>query len=106
LAQSIEDGSVRRDEIILATKGGFVPFDRVMPTDPGKWVHQNLIAPGLAHPNDFCANYQHCIAPGYLEQMIAWSLRNLQVDTIDIYYLHNPETQRISLSREPFARGC
>src|SRR5258708_15385781 len=34
--------------------------------------------------------------------MIAGSLRNLQVDTLDIYYLHNPETQRISLSHETF----
>src|SRR6266568_9263882 len=34
--------------------------------------------------------------------MIAWSLRNLRGETIDIYYLHNPETQRISLSRETF----
>src|SRR5258707_11450991 len=102
LAQAIANGSVQRDEIIIATKGGFVPFDSDMPADPGKWVHQNLIARGLAHPNDFCANYQHCIAPAYLEQMIAWSLRNLQVDTLDIYYLHNPETQRISLSHETF----
>src|SRR5664279_4480514 len=102
LAEAIDSSSVRRDEIIIATNGGFVPFDSELPNDPGKWVQQNLIAKGLAHPNDFCANYQHCIAPAFMEQMIVWSLRNLQVDTLDIYYLHNPETQRISLSHETF----
>ncbi|MEP7288955.1 MAG: aldo/keto reductase [Chloroflexota bacterium] len=102
LAQALADGTLSRDEIVIATKGGFVPFDRSLPADPGKWVHQNLIAPGLAHPNEFCSNYQHCIAPDYLEQMIAWSRRNLGVETIDIYYLHNPETQHISLSHETF----
>src|SRR5260221_2353960 len=44
----------------------------------------------------------HCMAPAYLEQMLDWSLRNLGVETIDIYYLHNPETQRISLSHDTF----
>jgi aryl-alcohol dehydrogenase-like predicted oxidoreductase len=102
LSQAIAEGSVQRDEIVIATKGGFVPFDGEFPADAGKWVHQNLVEPGLAHPNDFCANYQHCIAPAYLDQMIEWSLRNLGVETIDIYYLHNPETQRISLSHETF----
>jgi aryl-alcohol dehydrogenase-like predicted oxidoreductase len=102
LKQALAEGSVRRDEVVIATKGGFVPFDGVQPPDPRKWTYHNMIATGLAHPNEFCANYQHCIAPAYLEQMIAWSRRNLGVETIDIYYLHNPETQRISLSHDTF----
>src|SRR5215813_3626025 len=79
LTQALADGRVRRDEIVIATKGGFVPFDSEMPANPGKWVNQNLIDTGLAHPNDFCANYRHCMAPAYLEQMIEWSLHNLGV---------------------------
>jgi aryl-alcohol dehydrogenase-like predicted oxidoreductase len=102
LKREIADGKLRRDEIVIATKGGFVPYDGSLPADPGKWVHQNMIASGLAHPNEFCANYGHCIAPAYLDQMIAWSRHNLGIETIDVYYLHNPETQRISLSGETF----
>src|SRR5476651_1232986 len=34
LARSMADGSMRRDEVIIATKGGFVPFDKAMPGDP------------------------------------------------------------------------
>jgi aryl-alcohol dehydrogenase-like predicted oxidoreductase len=34
--------------------------------------------------------------------MIAWSQRNLGVECIDIYYLHNPETQHISFSHQTF----
>ncbi len=104
LAAAFADGSLQRDEVIIATKGGFVPFEGSLPAEPGKWVNRNLIAAGLAHANDFCANYQHCIAPAYLETMIDWSRRNLDLDTLDIYYLHNPETQRISLSHETFRR--
>jgi len=36
--------------------------------------------------------------------MIELSRRNLGVETIDIYYLHNPETQRINNTRETFRR--
>jgi aryl-alcohol dehydrogenase-like predicted oxidoreductase len=102
LKQALSEGSIRRDEIIIATKGGFVPFEGSLPPDPRKWTYQNMIETGLAHPNEFCAEYQHCMAPTYLDLMIEWSRRNLGVDTLDIYYLHNPETQRISLSHATF----
>jgi aryl-alcohol dehydrogenase-like predicted oxidoreductase len=102
LKAALASGTVRRDEIVIATKGGFVPYDNALPTDPGKWTHREFIATGVAHANDFVANYQHCMAPSYLERMIAWSQRNLGVETIDIYYLHNPETQRMVMSRETF----
>jgi len=102
LKAAVKRGDVRREAIVIASKGGFVPFDGVMPPDPRKWVYQEFIESGLAHPNDFAANYQHCLAPDFLDAMIARSQRNLGVDTIDIYYLHNPETQRISNTHETF----
>jgi aryl-alcohol dehydrogenase-like predicted oxidoreductase len=102
LAAAVARDDVPREAVVLATKGGFVPFDGQRPADPGKWVYQRYIESGLAHPNEFAANYQHCIAPAFLEAMIQSSRRNLDVDTIDIYYLHNPETQRISNTCDTF----
>jgi aryl-alcohol dehydrogenase-like predicted oxidoreductase len=104
LAGAIRRGDVRREEIVIATKGGFVPFDGARPADPGKWIYATYIETGLAHPHEFAANYQHCLAPDFLDAMIAISRRNLGVETLDIYYLHNPETQRISNTRETFRR--
>ncbi|MFN8418569.1 MAG: aldo/keto reductase [Anaerolineae bacterium] len=102
LHQAFDNGTLDRDEIILCTKGGFVPFDSVVPDDPRKWVYETYIASGIAHANDFAANYQHCIAPGFLEAMIDQSRSNLGVECIDVYYLHNPETQHISFSHQTF----
>ena len=102
LARAIATGAVSREEVILATKGGFVPYDGEMPAEPRRWVSRQFLDNGLVHPHDFAARYQHCMAPAYLETMIGWSLRNLGVETIDIYYLHNPETQSIALSDETF----
>lgn len=104
LRAAIKRGDVRREEVIVATKGGFVPFDGALPPDPRKWVYDHYIEPGLAHANDFAASYQHCLAPAFLDAMIELSCRNLGVETIDIYYLHNPETQRITNSHETFRR--
>lgn len=104
LAALVARSDLQREEVVVATKGGFVPFDNVRPADPKKWTYEHFIANGLAHANDFVANYQHCLAPDFLDSMIAASRQNLGVETIDIYYLHNPETQRISNTHETFRR--
>ena len=39
---------------------------------------------------------------GFLENQIGRSLRNLGVDCIDVYYLHNPESQLSEVSRPDF----
>jgi len=104
LAAAVRRGEVRREEVVVAPKGGFVPFDGALPPDPRKWVYQKYIESGMVHPNEFVANYQHCLAPDFLDAMIEHSRHNLGVETIDIYYLHNPETQRISNTHDWFRR--
>jgi aryl-alcohol dehydrogenase-like predicted oxidoreductase len=42
------------------------------------------------------------MTPRYLEDQLARSLQNLGVDAIDVYYLHNPETQLGEVPREEF----
>lgn len=42
------------------------------------------------------------MAPAYLENQIERSRRNLGLETIDVFYLHNPESQLADISREAF----
>jgi aryl-alcohol dehydrogenase-like predicted oxidoreductase len=42
------------------------------------------------------------MSPGFLEDQIDRSRANLGVDTIDVFYLHNPETQLGFRTREEF----
>jgi aryl-alcohol dehydrogenase-like predicted oxidoreductase len=44
----------------------------------------------------------HCIAAAYLEDQIDRSRKNLGLETIDVFYLHNPETQLAEVSPELF----
>ena len=42
------------------------------------------------------------LTPRYLGAMLEMSRANLGLDTIDIYYIHNPETQLASIERGEF----
>jgi aryl-alcohol dehydrogenase-like predicted oxidoreductase len=62
-----------------------------------------LLEPGLVRPEEVAAGC-HVMAPKFLANQIDVSRRNLGVETIDIYYLHNPETHLGAVSREEFFR--
>ncbi len=101
LRELFDAGEVQRDEIVVATKGGFIPFDGAYPTDPAGWFRKALLEPGLAAPDDVVANC-HVMTPAYLEAQAGWSRRNLGLATIDLYYVHNPETQLQEVPRAEF----
>ena len=100
LRQMFDAGKLARDEVIIATKGGFFPFDGEPPRDARAWVMDNLINTGVAHVSDIVGS--HCMSPSYLENQLDQSLKNFGVETIDIYYIHNPETQLDQLPRGEF----
>ncbi len=95
-----EAGQARRDEIVIASKGGYVPFDGSWPADPDRYIRENFIDAGIVQPADIVDG--HCMTPEYLWHQIEQSRRNLGVECIDVYYLHNPETQLDAISRPDF----
>jgi aryl-alcohol dehydrogenase-like predicted oxidoreductase len=90
-----------RSEFIVATKGGFIPYDGTPPKDSREYIEKTFIKTGLAGSADIVSGC-HCMTPKYLLNQLECSLRNLDVETIDIYYLHNPETQLGKVSAEEF----
>jgi aryl-alcohol dehydrogenase-like predicted oxidoreductase len=90
-----------RDELIIATKGGFLPFDGAPPTDPKSYFDETFIGTGLAAAAEIVGGY-HCMTPRYLIHQLDSSLRNLDVECVDIYYVHNPESQLTKLARPEF----
>jgi aryl-alcohol dehydrogenase-like predicted oxidoreductase len=96
-------GEIQREEILLATKGGFLSFDSDEPQDPSAYFQEKFLDPGIIRMEEVVAGC-HVISPKYLENQIDASRRNLGVETLDIYYLHNPETQLNQVGREEFFR--
>lgn len=77
---------LQRDEIVICTKAGFLT--------PGA-------VPETLKPEDV-AGRLHSMAPEFLADQIERSRANLGVETIDVFYLHNPETQLGFVSRDVF----
>jgi aryl-alcohol dehydrogenase-like predicted oxidoreductase len=103
LKQAFDAGPVTRDEVIVATKGGFIPFDNEQPRDPRAWIIENIIQTGAASVSDIVGG-SHCMTPAYLDNQLSRSLENLGLDCIDVYYIHNPETQLQAVARDEFNR--
>ncbi len=103
IRELIEAKEIRRDEMILCTKGGYLPFDGDYPPDPHGYFKRTYVESELLEPTDI-AQGCHAMTPAYLEDQLNRSLENFGVETIDIYYLHNPETQLAEVSRKEFMR--
>lgn len=74
----IERSGGAREGIIVCTKGGYLV--------------RGAITPGTIEVEDVVGG-RHSLAPSFLADQIERSRRNLGLETIDVYYLHNPEIQ-------------
>jgi aryl-alcohol dehydrogenase-like predicted oxidoreductase len=92
-----------RDEIILCTKAGFLTPDGDMPEDANDYFSREYIEPGIFRPEEIVAGC-HCMTPRYLADQLDRSRRNLGVECVDVFYLHNPETQLSEIPRDEFRR--
>lgn len=99
IGQAIADATVDREAVFVATKGGYLPFDEHPPADPEAYVRSKFIESGVMDPEDLTEGL-HCITPEYIDQQLNWSLTNLGLNQIDLYYIHNPEAQLSIRSRE------
>ena len=95
------DFGYARDEVVICTKGGYIPFDGAAPKDVRAYIEETFVAPGIASFSDFVSG-SHCMTPAYLQNQLDQSLQNLGLECIDAYYIHNPESQLGAVSDEEF----
>lgn len=102
LAAAIVAGEVRRDEIVVCTKAGYLPLDGAPPvkrSDYEAYLEREFFASGVVSRDDVVGG-GHSLAPSFLAYAIARSRKNLDVGRIDVFYLHNPEQQLVSVTPE------
>ncbi len=92
-----------RDELMLCTKAGFLTPDGEMPADPNEYFAHEFLDRGVFQPEEIAAGC-HCMAPKYLADQMERSLRNFGVEAVDVFYLHNPETQLTEVSAPEFRK--
>lgn len=92
-----------REEIVVCTKAGFLTPDGEMPEDASEYFSREYVERGILRPEDIAAGC-HCMAPAYLSDQLDRSRGNLGVECVDVFYLHNPETQLSEVAPDEFRR--
>lgn len=86
LSDLIAKDSIRRDEIVLVSKGGYMQ---------GRNLERatERIESGGGFPDvvQYADGLWHCIDPEFLDDQITRTLERLGLDAVDVYLLHNPE---------------
>jgi len=74
-----------------------------MPQDPRAYFEAEYLRPGILRAEDVAAGC-HAMSASFLANQLERSLSNLGVDCLDVYYVHNPETQLGEVTRDEFHR--
>lgn len=85
------DGDITRDMLFISTKAGFVDQPLVDRLIEAQSMTQQDVVSG------------HCMAPAYIKASLEQSLERMNLETVDLLYLHNAaEMQLQALGREGF----
>ena len=106
LARAFHEGLARRDEVVIATKGGHLTLDpELVPDERSARRHlvTTYVDTGLVDP-ERVAHGVHSLDGPFLRDQIERSRRNLRVATIDLYLIEEPELHLGACSAQEFRR--
>jgi len=103
LLRLVHDGVIKRDQIFVSTKNGYITNDGDFPNiDVMEYIHRMYIQNDVMTADDISSGY-NIMNPAYLAKCIDKSLMNLHLSTIDLVYIHNAfESWNQDVSREKF----
>ena len=102
ISELVENENISRDQIFVSSKNGYVTNDADIQEDFMEYVRRELGKPGIVKEGDITSGY-HCMTTPYLSDQLDRSLKNLDLECIDLMYLHNSiEGQIKDVSKEQF----
>lgn len=102
IQSALHDGLLMRDELVVCTKGGYIPLDQHTPAtraDYQAYVRREFVDTEIVRADEIVGG-GHSLAPRFIRYCVAKSRQNLGLRAIDLYYIHNPEQQLGSVSGE------
>ena len=104
ISELVKENKISRDEIFISTKNGYVTNDGDIQEDLMQYVMRELGKPGIVKEGDISSGY-HCMTVPYLEDQLDRSLKNLQLECIDLIYLHNAVEGNPEMPKETFLQN-
>ncbi|PJC51005.1 MAG: oxidoreductase [Nitrosopumilales archaeon CG_4_9_14_0_2_um_filter_34_16] len=102
ITELIEEGKISRDQIFLSSKNGYLTNDADVPLGFWEYVKEEYSQKGVIKEGDVTSGY-HCMTIPYLSDQLERSLKNLNLECLDLMYLHNAvEGQIKDVSKEKF----
>lgn len=102
VSELIQEGKISRDQIFVSTKNGYVTNDADVQLGFWEYVKEEYAQKGIIKDGDVTSGY-HCMTIPYLSDQLDRSLKNLDLECVDLMYLHNAvEGQIKDISKEQF----
>ena len=105
IAELIQENKITRDQIFVSSKNGYVTNDADVQLGFWEYVKKEYTDKGIVKEGDITSGY-HCMTVSYLSDQLDRSLKNLDLECIDLIYLHNGiEGQIKDVSKEQFLKN-
>jgi len=101
LDELINENLIEREQIFIATKNGYVTNDGDREEDFMQYIIREFGKTGIVKEGDISNGY-HCMTIPYLDDQLKRSLKNLNLECIDLMYLHNAVEGHPEMSKEIF----
>lgn len=80
---------IKRDQLFVSSKGGYIPENAEELISQREMIEKMISEVGV--PEDSIVKESgHCLDPKFLEYQLDESLKRLNLECLDVYYLHNP----------------
>ena len=103
VSRMVQEGAATREGLFVSTKGGYVTADGDVPSDFWGYVREQYVQRGVIGPGDISPGY-HCMSVSFLEDQLRRSLGNLDMECVDLLYLHNAVEGQKGMPREDLHR--
>lgn len=96
IGEVLAEGIIPREQVVVVSKAGYVQ-------GPNLELAQAREAAGQPFPEmvKYADGLWHCLAPEFLADQIARSRERLDLETIDVFLLHNAEYYLSDISHQP-----
>jgi aryl-alcohol dehydrogenase-like predicted oxidoreductase len=93
---------VRRDQVFVVGKGGFLAFDDAPPADLAQWFDARIASRGLGTQGDLAG--QHLLTPQYIVHQLDATREATGLDALDAFLVDQPEVHVPRIGKERMHR--